>query len=196
LLSLRCSKGWEKIVSRSGAFWLLSSLLLKTGGWLTISLFLLLNTLQLRWYNPYAAMLWSAHSSLKGICDKLCQPEFAAARALSTSGQKGAGDSEEEGLASYMPKSLVSLEFGKIFSPMLSERTGFDRLLDSLSHRHREFIASEKAKGDSSHVHPDSLAFKHPAFTVEPKLDGERFLVHIGRNGVVKMHTRKGNWYS
>jgi ATP-dependent DNA ligase len=98
-------------------------------------------------------------------------------------------------LDSYMPKSLVAPQFGVVFSPMLSERTGFARVLDDISRRHRDYIQSDEARRHAPSVQPDSLAFKHPAFGVEPKLDGERFLVHLGRDGVVKMHTRRGNWY-
>lgn len=110
--------------------------------------------------------------------------------------QRDLDDSEDKfGLDSYMPKSLVAPEFGVVFSPMLSERTGFERALNDISGRHRDYIKSDDARRHAPNVSLDCLAFKHPAFVVEPKLDGERFLVHISRDGVVKMHTRRGNWY-
>jgi hypothetical protein len=141
-------------------------------------------------------MLWSAHNSLKGICDKICDPEFSKARELlDLEHSKGGGSSEKVGLDSYMPKSAVAPQFGVIFSPMLSERTGFARVLDDISHRHRDYIQSSEARAHAPMVPPDCLAFRHPVFAVEPKLDGERFLVHISRHGVIKMHTRRGNWY-
>lgn len=75
-------------------------------------------------------------------------------------------------------------------------QTGFDRALDDMSKRHRTFIASKETRGTSKHVVPvECLAFQHPAFCVEPKMDGERFMVHVSNDGVVKMHTRRGNWY-
>lgn len=149
---------------------------------------------QLQWYNPYAAMLWSAHNSLKGICSKICDPAFAEARHMIEI-QKGDVDQEKIGLASYMPHSLVAPQFGQVFSPMLSERTGFARILNDISHRHREYIQSEAARRHAPSLPADCLAFTHPVFCVEPKLDGERFLVHFSRDGIVKMHTRRGNWY-
>lgn len=150
-------------------------------------------------------MLWSAHNSLKGICDKLCDPEFSQSRDASylqqqTSESTDDDKNENHGLDTYMPKSLVAPQFGNPFSPMLSEKTGFGRVLDDISRRHRSFIESDDAKfftnsNSNSDYLSNSLSFKHPAFIVEPKLDGERLLVHINRNGIVKLHTRKGNWY-
>lgn len=141
-------------------------------------------------------MLWSAHNSLKGICDKLCDPNFSQSRDVLRLEQKSEiGDSNNEmiGLDSYMPKSLAVPQFGNPFSPMLSDRTGFERVLDDISRRHRAFMKSEGAVRFPKLV--NSLSFNHPSFSVEPKLDGERLLVHVGRDGVVRMHTRRGNWY-
>ena len=154
--------------------------------------------MQLQWYNPYAAMLWSAHNSLKGICSTICNPEFSKARDLiDTKNLMDNVDNEHGnvGLSSYLPQSLVAPQFGVVFSPMLSERTGFSRILDDISRRHREYIRSDSARHHSPNVPKDCLAFLHPSFCVEPKLDGERFLVHYSREGIVKMHTRRGNWY-
>jgi hypothetical protein len=138
-------------------------------------------------------MLWSAHNSLKGICDKLCDPEFTDLQYRTVTQDEDNDRKENRGLESYMPRSLASPQFGLPFSPMLSERTGFDRVLNDISHRHRSYI-----KTDGTVYFPNatsSLSFQHPAFSVEPKLDGERLLVHVSRNGNVKMHTRRGNWY-
>ena len=140
-------------------------------------------------------MLWSAHNSLKGICDTICDPEFSKARDLLDRQRGKEGADERVGLNSYMPQSLVAPQFGDIFTPMLSERTGFARVLDDISRRHRDYLQSDEARVYAPNVGPECLAFKHPAFAIEPKLDGERFLVHFGRDGVVKMHTRRGNWY-
>jgi len=139
-------------------------------------------------------MLWSSHNSLKAICDKLCDPDFAKERESIERRKQKASDSNSGGLDSYMPKSAVTPEFGQTLSPMLSERTGFDRILHEISRRHRDYIQSDEAR-QHSNVPAGSLAFLHPAFSVETKLDGERFLIHISKEGVVKMHTRTSNWY-
>jgi ATP dependent DNA ligase domain len=148
-------------------------------------------------------MLWSAHNSLKGICSKICDPEFAKARDMiemrdgsNTSGGQNSNNEETVGLSSYMPQSLVAPQFGVVFSPMLSERTGFGRILNDISHRHRDYILSDDARKQYPNIPTDCLAFQHPTFCVEPKLDGERFIVHVSRDGIVKMHTRRGIWYS
>ena len=143
-------------------------------------------------------MLWSAHNSLKGICSKICDPEFNKARDALPSGDNDSSTANHEttGLSSYLPQSLVAPQFGTVFSPMLSERTGFNRCLNDISARHRDFIQSDDARTQYPNVPPNSLTFLHPTFSVEPKLDGERFLVHVSRDGIVKMHTRRGIWYS
>jgi hypothetical protein len=129
--------------------------------------------------------MWAAHSSLKGICTKLCFPEFHVA------GTRKQTD-DVDGYDSYMPKSTELPTFGVKFSPMLSSKTGFDRLMHNISGRHRSYLQSEKGR---ERLPDGCLAFRHPAFAVEPKLDGERFLVHVNRAGIVKMQTRNGNWY-
>lgn len=147
-------------------------------------------------------MMWSAHNSLKAICDKICEPEYttliAAPFERTNGGQQDDDDNtprEGSGLDTYMLRSLVVPELGKMFTPMLSMRTGFDRLLDDISRRHRQFLASEEAKRYYKFVPSDCLAFRHPAFAVEPKLDGERFIIHYSRDGIVRMQTRNANWY-
>jgi hypothetical protein len=154
-------------------------------------------------------MLWSAHNSLKGICDKLCDPEFTQAQhaymnhiqqpgSISSSlnhNNNNENTMDDHGLDSYMKKSMSSPQWGIPFSPMLSERTGFDRILHDISNRHRSYLSSDDAKYYAQYLSHNNLSFRHPAFTVEPKLDGERILVHVSREGIVKMHTRRGNWY-
>ena len=102
--------------------------------------------------------------------------------------------SDSGGLDSYLPKAASPPEFGQPFSPMLSERTAFDRVLDAISRRHRDYIQSDAAR-QYSHVPPESLSFQHPAFSIETKLDGERHLIHMSKEGVVKIHTRSSTWY-
>lgn len=149
----------------------------------------------LEWYDPYAKMLWSSHNSLKAICDKLCDPDFALERLSLKRQQQKSTDCQHGGLDSYLPKSEAPPEFGCPFSPMLSVRTGFDRILDDISGRHRAFLASPECKERHPHIPSDSLSFRHPAFSIETKLDGERQLIHISKDGIVKMHSRSSNWY-
>ena len=140
-------------------------------------------------------MLWSAHNNLKAICDKLCDPDFASERQSMERQKRKSQQSEQGGLDSYLPKSEAHPEFGCPFSPMLSVRTGFDRILDDISGRHRAYLTSQKRVEQYPNVPPDSLAFRHPAFSIETKLDGERQLIHINSDGIVKMHSRSSNWY-
>ena len=140
-------------------------------------------------------MLWSSHNSLKAICDKLCDPDFALERLSLKRQKQKSTDSQHGGLDSYLPKSEAPPEFGCPFSPMLSVRTGFDRILDDISGRHRAFLASPECKERHPHIPSDSLSFRHPAFSIETKLDGERQLIHISKDGIVKMHSRSSNWY-
>jgi hypothetical protein len=81
-------------------------------------------------------------------------------------------------------------------TPMFSERTGFDRVLDDISKRHRAYLQNNET-GLKRFPNKDQqpLALLHPAFIIEPKMDGERMLVHVSQDGVIRMHTRRGNWY-
>lgn len=117
----------------------------------------------LQWFHPRANEYWAAHNSLERTCVKMVL------------------ENEET-----MDKPTI--EFGTIFTPMLSARTGFKRVLNDLSARHRLAVQDQPPLRDT-------LAFVHPAFTMETKLDGERMLMHVRRDGVVMMHTRNGNWY-
>jgi DNA ligase-4 len=146
----------------------------------------------LRWYHPLAITLWTSHNSLKAVCNKLCDAESAEIRAMMTGEKDANGGKEQVGLASYMPTFRLPIKIGVYFSPMKSERTGFQRVLSDVSKRHRGFLESEEGKGLGVDW---SLAVKHPAFCIETKLDGDRMLVHIQRGGIVKIHSRSANWF-
>jgi len=73
---------------------------------------------------------------------------------------------------------------------MFSVRTSFDATLSDISRRHRAF-----ADDHESTVPQSALAPRHPALTVETKLDGERFILHVSRDGVVKAQSRRAVWY-
>lgn len=84
------------------------------------------------------------------------------------------------------------VSFGVPFGPMLSEKTSFVKCLANISKRHRDAAASDD-NGKSATA--CSLSFQHPAFTAERKLDGERMIAHVSKEGVVKMHSRNANWF-
>jgi hypothetical protein len=134
----------------------------------------------LKWYNESAVVLFSSHNSLKAVCNTLCDPELTP---LASKCVGGGGHG-----ISYMIQPPAPITFGKPFFPMTSMRTGFQRCLSEISTRHRAWGKTREASLP--------LSLLHPAFSIETKLDGERLLVHIRRDGVVKMHTRHSNWYS
>lgn len=132
-------------------------------------------------------MAYTAKNNLRSVCHDFCDPTIRGEiKAASTSGSSPT-------LVEYLPQSPVVPQFGSIFTPMLSERTGFDRVMDDISRRHRAYLKTDEAKKRFPGESP--LALQHPAFLIEPKMDGERILVHAGRDGVIRMHTRNGNWY-
>jgi hypothetical protein len=90
-----------------------------------------------------------------------------------------------------MLASKIPLSFGKPFKPMVSARTSFAKCLNDVSARHRGFVQSLDEDSPAFF----SLSFRNPAFTAETKLDGERMMVHLSRDGIVKIHSRVGNWY-
>jgi len=92
-----------------------------------------------------------------------------------------------------MVGSGVGPGFGTAFDPMLSAKTSFDRVLDDISSKHREYYARELRPQGRWQTPP--LAFQHPAFSVETKLDGDRMLLHVGRDGRVQIHSRRSVWY-
>jgi hypothetical protein len=146
----------------------------------------------LRWYHPLAIHFWASHNSLKSVCNNLCDAQSDELRNLMTSDRDANDGVVQVGVSSYMPTFPLSIEIGVLFSPMKSERTGFQRVLSDVSKRHRGFLVSEEGKKLNM---DSSLAIKHPAFCIETKLDGERMLVHIHRDGRVKFHSRSANWY-
>lgn len=143
----------------------------------------------LPWYHPRCLAFYHSHNSLKSICDKICQPSIFNAP---EEGDATAGDDFSNGLAPYLKHSISNIEIGKPFTPMFSQRTGFQRLLYDISFRHR---AQADADNLSSRSGASSLAVQHPAYTIETKLDGERMIVHYHKDGKVQMHTRRGLWY-
>jgi hypothetical protein len=81
---------------------------------------------------------------------------------------------------------------------MFSHRTGFDRMLFDLSFKHRTYLKDPifgKLEEQTSLKLTSCMVLEHPAFTIETKLDGERHLIHLTRDGLVKIHTRNSNWY-
>ena len=94
-----------------------------------------------------------------------------------------------------MPLSLEPAELGHGIVPMLSNRASFEKALSLISARHQSYLL-RFPKGDPIlEKYDKTLAFKHPAFLSEVKVDGERMLVHVNR-GEVTMHTRSQTWYS
>lgn len=69
---------------------------------------------------------------MKGICDKLCDPDFSALRTLRSTDNDD--EDEQVGVNSYIARSPVDPVFGQVFSPMLSEKTGFGRFLSDISY--------------------------------------------------------------
>lgn len=108
--------------------------------------------------------LWAAHNSLKGILNRLCDSEYERLR-------EGSNDEGTVGrrLSTYMVGTPVEIQFGVPFHPMLSDKTGFDRVLDDISSRHRKY-AEERIDAKKFPVLKRALALQHPAFTVETKL--------------------------
>lgn len=74
---------------------------------------------------------------------------------------------------------------------MLSMRTSFDTFLIDIQKRHKSYISTL----DKSDPLKSSLNLKHPAFSCEIKMDGERILCHM-KKGTVKIQTRNSVWYT
>ena len=108
---------------------------------------------------------------------------------------------DEAGTLLYLTGPTNEVQLGKMFAPMMSMRTNFYKLMDTLSKRHRLWaqrtINAAKEKEEDPPAYARSLAVWHPAFSIETKLDGERMLVHYDSTaGTVKIHSRRNNWYS
>ena len=133
----------------------------------------------------------------------LCDPNFSSGvyvrrqQRSSEDSTVGTDDSKNNDLSSYMLTSAAALSFGKPFTPMSSARTSFDSVLDDISRRHRAFAqAQQEAQSlEEPSTAAQSLSFRYPAFSVETKLDGERMIVHLSKDGIVKICSRVGNWY-
>ncbi len=80
-----------------------------------------------------------------------------------------------------------------MIAPMLSMRTSFENFLVDIQKRHKAY--TDLLERDNP-LKSNSLALKHPVFSCEIKMDGERILSHISRKGVVKIQTRNSMWYS
>ena len=152
----------------------------------------------LYWFDPLAPTLWSGHNSLRGLCKIICQPNFHSAALVSSSSEDGTGN-HIRSIAPYLTRSTAPIQLGVPFTPMFSHRTGFDRMLHDLSLKHRTHlndpIFGTLNESTSYSKMASCMTLEHPAFAVETKLDGERLLVHLSRDGLVKLHTRQSNWY-
>ena len=154
----------------------------------------------LSWYHVEGPALYTGYNSLKAVCKILAQ-RFMQER--NRQNEITDADLKSEGRSKMTLSPSLQLEneptriqLGKPFTPMLSQRTGFDRLLNDVSERHRNF-ARKTDNEEYAKASLRSLAVRHPAFTIETKLDGERMLVHYFREGgLVKVHSRNGVWFS
>jgi DNA ligase N terminus/ATP dependent DNA ligase domain len=156
----------------------------------------------LKHYHFMAPQTFSAHSSLRITCERVCY--IPRTRHVSSADDEGGADTKggvnAAGTLSYLTGPSADVQLGKVFAPMLSQKTGFERILNDISKRHRAFarVATEAAKergGD--HPATNSLACQHPAFTIETKLDGDRMIMHYERDGsLVKFHSRRNKWHS
>jgi DNA ligase N terminus len=152
-------------------------------------------------YHFLMGQTFSAHSSLRETCNKICY--IPRVRRVSSDDEAAAADTKgyvtSSGTLSYLTGPSTKVQLGKVFAPMLSQKTGFEKILNDISKRHRAFAkaATETAANrEESHRATNSLACQHPAFTIETKLDGDRMLMHYERDGsLVKFHSRRGNWF-
>jgi hypothetical protein len=157
----------------------------------------------LEWYHPLAMDAYTSHNSLKMVLHRLCglqpsTPQNNSQRPESTELNKIAGESSAV-LPYLRTFSGGTIKIGVPFTPMFSERTSFERLLSDVSRHHeyyrRHTIIDDHRNRQHHNQGWECLAIRHPAFSVETKLDGERLLIHHHRNGLVHMHTRNSNWY-
>lgn len=140
-------------------------------------------------YHPFAEDLYSANKNLKTLCATLCDREFLKQRKRLMQQERNAVDDHNR--AQYLPKYNEPAVLNHTIDPMLSLRTSFEMILTDLQKRHKAY-ADVLEKDDPIR---SCLALKHPAFTCEVKLDGERLISHM-KKGIVKVQTRNGKWYS
>ncbi len=91
----------------------------------------------------------------------------------------------------HLPKAKEPAALNNTIAPMLSMRTSFDNFLVDIQKRHKSYT-SVLEKNDPL---KSCLALRHPAFSCEIKMDGERILCHVKR-GSVKVQTRNSVWYT
>ena len=134
---------------------------------------------------------------MKSICKILCDPSLSSGFLRQDKDKEDSENTKSDPLSTYLVRAMAAVVFGTPLSPMFSARTFSDRLMNEISARHRAFAAKEKSESTSEKPSPaaDSLSFRFPAFSIETKLDGERMIVHLSRDGIVKIHSRMGNWY-
>eukprot|EP00557_Chaetoceros_sp_GSL56_P004427 CAMPEP_0176497660 /NCGR_PEP_ID=MMETSP0200_2-20121128/11850_1 /TAXON_ID=947934 /ORGANISM="Chaetoceros sp., Strain GSL56" /LENGTH=1349 /DNA_ID=CAMNT_0017895703 /DNA_START=42 /DNA_END=4088 /DNA_ORIENTATION=- len=143
----------------------------------------------INYYHPYAEAIYAANKNLKTLCSTLCDKEFLRKRKQKIQEEIAAVDDVNRSL--HLPKNSEPAVLNHTISPMLSLRTGFESILSDLQVRHGSY--AELLNKDNPLK--TCLALKFPAFTCEVKLDGERLLAHMHK-GIVKVQTRRGNWYS
>ncbi|KAL7548623.1 hypothetical protein ACHAWF_011897 [Thalassiosira exigua] len=137
--------------------------------------------------------LWSgihgSFNSLRDLCTRLSDPEYM--RLLRAAHETSARKVMESNRERWMTPSTLPAVIQKTITPMLSKRTSFRTFLKDVAHRHGQLDKVLPAESPAK----SCMAIKHPAFTCEIKMDGERDLIHIKR-GVVTVQTRNGTWYS
>ena len=143
----------------------------------------------INYYHKFAEDIYSANKNLKTLCATLCDREFLKRRKQLMEQERNTLD--DHCRAQYLPKNNEPAVLNNTIDPMLSLRTSFETILSDLQKRHKAY-ADVLEKDDPLR---SCLALKHPAFTCEVKLDGERILSHM-KKGVVKVQTRNGKWYS
>ena len=143
----------------------------------------------INYYHKFAEDIYSANKNLKTLCATLCDREFLKRRKQLMEQERNTLD--DHCRAQYLPKNNEPAVLNNTIDPMLSLRTSLETILSDLQKRHKAY-ADVLEKDDPLR---SCLALKHPAFTCEVKLDGERILSHM-KKGVVKVQTRNGKWYS
>ena len=119
---------------------------------------------------------------MKRVCAILADPEYARRR-QEMEQNKGLADTPWD-------PQVESAVLGNTLSPMISNRSSFEKLMTQTQRRHDAYVKKNYPRGTHR---PLSLRF--PALSAEIKLDGERFIVHV-KGGRVEMNTRNGKWYS
>ncbi|KAL7541228.1 hypothetical protein ACHAXR_012211 [Thalassiosira sp. AJA248-18] len=143
----------------------------------------------MNYISPHASEIFNSFNSLKDVCTRLSDPEYV--RLLKATVEKSTKEIMENNRQIWMTPSTFPAVIQKTISPMLSRRTMFHTFLKEVAHRHSQLDKALPAESPAK----SCMAIRHPAFTCEIKMDGERDLVHIKR-GIVTIQTRNGTWYS